>query len=332
MKRVMISALISALAVGLVAFAAEAQQRRNRRGNNRARQAQQQQERRIPNSPAIAEAMGDVQWGMSKAKLMAHFQKQIREKYRPRLAKAAGAIEEDRLRHQMNDELHRLRSSYVQFNGRTTGWDVSFLQREYTHRNNEAMFVVREQDSQNFFFFINDRLWKWYRAFNAEVFAGRSFDQFAQALEGRFGPARRREGETYPGGGTRQWLEWQNESTSLRAIDENRFYGFYCLVFTDRETLGNIDNLRTNRSEPRNSRHALVDAVTVPEGDSGGEAGDGNADIVDRLTGRIRNRQQAPENSGGAARGGTSGRSGSRSTPAQSRDGTGIDDDPLSGI
>ena len=33
---------------------------------------------------------------------------------------------------------------------------VSFLKGEFTHGNGESMFVVRDKNSQNFYFFINN--------------------------------------------------------------------------------------------------------------------------------------------------------------------------------
>jgi len=34
--------------------------------------------------------------------------------------------------------------------------------------------VINDGNSQNFYFFINNHLWKWFKAFNADVFSGQS--------------------------------------------------------------------------------------------------------------------------------------------------------------
>lgn len=243
-------------------------------------------------SAAISPAMGDLHWGMTKAEVLTYFQGQIRERYRPLLAKAAGAIEEDRLRAEMGDELRRLRESEVCFRGEHTGWDASFIKDEFTHNNNECLLVRNDANSQNFYFFINSKLWKWYKAFNAEVFQGQNFAQFSQALQARYGASRQGSGELSAGSGTRQWLEWQDATTRLRAIDQTHFYGFFCLVFEEKETLGNLATLRRNAPPARDGHHALVDSVTSGEGETANP--DANPDIVDRITGNIRNRQDAP--------------------------------------
>jgi hypothetical protein len=279
MNRVVVTTWLSVLCV--VASAGPAMAQRGRTNET-------------PHSDAIAPALGDISWGMTKDELLGHFTKKVKDEYRPKLAKAPGAIEEQRLRHQMTEEIRRIRESYVEFTGRTTGWDVSFLRDEFTHRNGESMLVVKDGRAQNFYFFINNRLWKWYRAFNQEVFANASFDEFAAALQARFGKARERRGAVHEGASEKHWLEWQNDNTRLRAIDETTFYGFYCLVFEDKDVLSRLDELRTHQRARRDDGHSLVESVTVEEGDGSG-GGDANRDIVDRITGKIRRREQAPE-------------------------------------
>ena len=72
------------------------------------------------------------------------------------------------------------------FRGTSTGWDVSFLRGEFTHGNDESMLVMRDENSQNFYFFFGGKLWKWYKAFDAEVFAAGDFaNRPGQGLEER---------------------------------------------------------------------------------------------------------------------------------------------------
>lgn len=291
------------LGVSLLCFLAVSVEAQRGRHGRRQRHAQPAREAAPPNSAAIAEALGDLHWGMEPRQVHQYFVNKIRERYREPLTKAPGTIEEDRIRHDMENEIRRLRESYVRFDGDRTGWDLSFLRTEFTHGNRESMLVYRDENSQNFYFFIGGRLWKWYKAFDAAVFQGQSFDQFAQAVQGRFGRAADRTGTLVEGGPVQHWLEWQDGSTRLRAVDQNRFYGFYCLVFEDRATLGRLDELRTHTLPSQAEQgHALVESVTLPEG--GEQTGDANADIVDRITGNIRRR---PETNGAQGRSGSSG-------------------------
>lgn len=312
-RKSVVTLTLVATALCMLAVGVEAQ-----RGRRAARRQPAAQEQAAPRSAAIAPALGDLRWGMEPRAVHDYFRDKIRETYRVRLSKAPGTIEEDRIRHEMDEELRRLRESYVRFDGERTGWDLSFLRGEFTHGNRESMLVYRDENSQNFYFFIQGRLWKWYKAFDAEVFQGQSFQQFAEAVQGRFGPAVERTGRLVPNGPEQHWLEWQDDSTRLRAIDQTRFYGFYCLVFEDKDTLRRLDSLRTNTIDTTAQQgHSLVDSVTLPEGGEV-ESDDSHADIVDRITGNIRRRPEEAEE-GASARGRQgSQRSGGRSasTPA----------------
>lgn len=290
MKRLAVFSIAASLVIGLFAtFAPDADaQRRGRRAKNAS----------APMSEGIANALGEVQWGWSRNELYSHFEKDIKAKYREKMAKARDAMTQDNIRAQMTNELGRIRRSFTRFDGQTSGWDVSFLRDEFTHNNGESMLVVRDGNSQNFYFFINDKLWKWYKAFDSSVFDGADFDAFSRALTGRFGKGLSREGKLTERGDDKQWLEWQDQSTRLRAIDENRFYGFYCLVFEDKATLKNLDRLRTNRAE-RQGTHSVVDAVTADDDAAPSTA---NQDIVDRITGRIRRRDNADEDKSSMSR------------------------------
>lgn len=286
MKRVLLMVLVGLVALGAGAFGeghAEAQKKKKKGGAVAAQVA-------APKSEAVAKALEPLKWGMGKQEVLAHFVKTIEEKYKKPLSEATDAITEDRLRHDMREEIAQIRATLVKFDGTTTGWDVSFLRPEFTHHNGEEMFVVRDQNSQNFYFFIQGKLWKWYKAFDAEVFAGQPFEDFAAALEGRYGKGAERSGKLGPRGDEKRWLEWQSKATRLRAIDENRFYGFYCLVFESNDTLAKLAALRANKDEGAKTGPSLVDSVTTEE-----SATTANEDVVDRVTGKIRNRKDAPK-------------------------------------
>lgn len=320
MRRKSVVLITSAAAVlCMVAVGVEAQRGR------RARPQPAAQQQAAPQSAAIAESLGELRWGMEPRAVHQHFQKQIREEFRVRLAKAPGILEEERIRHEMEERLRQLRESYVRFDGERTGWDLSFLTNEFTHGNRESMLVYRDGNSQNFYFFIQGRLWKWYKAFDASVFEGQPFEQFARAVQGRFGPAVERRGRLVENGPEQQWLEWQDETTRLRAIDQTRFYGFYCLVFEDKATLSRLASLRTNTIDTSNQGHSLVESVILPEGEDAAEGGGEHADIVDRITGNIRRRPEQPQ---GGSQSGARGRNRSQKAPAQSGSnrGLGLDD------
>lgn len=277
---------------------------------------------KVPVSAEISKSMTDLTWGMSKDELQKKLIDKVKEKYRPLVAKTKDAVEEDRLRNAATDEIKRIRESFVEFKGTSTGWDVSFLRGEFTHGNDESMLVQRDQNSQNFYFFIDGKLWKWYKAFDAEVFHAGDFAGFAGAVQRRFGPAKEVSGELTPGSGSRHWLEWQDDKTRLRAVDQSDFYGFYCLVFEEKATVGNLAKLRTHTREVASKQNTLVDAVTAPPS----RDADNSPDVVDRITGKSRASAPPPSADKGKGKG--------KNAEPQPAAASGVkkDDDPLSGL
>ena len=79
----------------------------------------------------------------------------------------------------------------------------------------------------DYFFFINDKLWRRYRAFSQDQFEGIPFEDAAVSFEKRFGPSRRVEKS-----GRLVGLEWQDSKTRLEALDNTAFYGIFCLIFS----------------------------------------------------------------------------------------------------
>lgn len=318
MRRVLSGLLMLLVAMAVVASGAEAQKKKKKAGKKA---------ENAPPSAEIAKSLADVKWGMSKDEVEKVFIEKIKAKYKPMIAKTKDAVEEDRLRQVAKQELARIREGYVEFDGKSTGWDVSFLKGEFSHKNDEAMLVVRDENSQNFYFFIGGNLWKWYKAFDAAVFPANNFATFAGAVQNKFGKAKEAKGELRTGAGERQWLEWQDDKTRLRAVDETDFYGFYCLVFEAKDTLGKLAKLRTHEDVKGDKKHALVEAVLSDN--SSGEDIDRSSNIVDRLTGKIRQREDAPEQ---AATGSGKSKSKSKASSAASSSSVDSSDDPLSGL
>ena len=279
----------------------------------------------VPVSAEISKSMGELSWGMTKDELQNQLITKIKEKYRPLVSKTRDAVEEDRLRLAATDEMKRIRDSYVDFKGTSTGWDVSFLRGEFTHGNGESMLVSRDQNSQNFYFFIHGKLWKWYKAFDAEVFRAGDFAGFGSSVQKRFGPARDASGELSAASGKRHWLEWQDDKSRLRAVDQSDFYGFYCLVFEQKSTVENLAKLRTHTHQVAEKQNALVDAVTAPASQ---DDSDRSPDVVDSITGK---RTGNSDGATASAKGPKGRKAAAAAAPAAPR-GVTSDDDPLNGL
>ena len=238
---------------------------------------------------ALEDSMGDIEWGWTPKQVYQHLAKGVESSYAKASAKAPDAIEEDRLRHKMQEEKRRIRQSYFAFDGTASAYDAGFLKQEFTQNNGEALLRVATTNAQDYFFFINDRLWKRYRAFDSSVFEGASFEEFGAALQKRYGPAKLRRGKLVPNGRETEWYAWTETRVLGKALDNNEFYGFYCLVLEDPKTVAKLDKLRKSpRTADKQGSESLVDLVADQD------VGDNNSDIADRISGKIR-RQDRPD-------------------------------------
>lgn len=322
MKRLSMGMVVF-LGLSLVVTAAQAA------GGSKKRKGKRAKKDEAPTSAQIAPALGDIEWGMTQRQLTQQLINRVKETYRPLVAKTRDVVEEDRLREEARVKIKAIKDSLVEFDGRSTGWDASFLRNEFTHNNGEAMLVTRDENSQNYFFFIDGKLWKWYKAFEASAFKVRDFKGFSRVVQGKFGRAKRAKGKDASGRTTKS-LEWQDADTSLRAVDQTRFYGFYSLVFAEKQTQERLAVLRTEKGDRGPKRHALVDSVVTDEG----FGDDQSPDIVDRITGKRRARREvaAPAQS---AKGSNRRKAGMRKrAPEPKRSTSDIvgDDDPLKGL
>lgn len=305
------------LTLFVLAFSVEGAQAERKKGKQR------QKTQKPAISAEIARVLGDLKWGMSEDDVLKMSIDKVREHFKELVSKTKDPVEDDRLRTAERDKIKTIRESLVRFDGQSTGWDIGFLSDEFTHNNGESMVVMKDSNSQNFYFFIDGRFWKWYKALDISVFAGKGFQDFVDAMQRKFGEAKMMEGELVPGKEKRKWLEWEDKRTRLRAIDQTAFYGFYCLVFEEKKTLKKLASLRKSPSKKSSTSHALVDSVTSEKDVSANP--DMSPNVVDRITGKVRQQEQpAQANDRDKER-----RSGSQSPSraAQSKD-----DDPLSGL
>lgn len=310
MKKGIVVALVSTfVALLFVHQGAEARRRRTRRVVQAG----------PPVSAEISKAL-TVDWGTGHAKVIEFHTKQIQETYAKKLREiGTDAILEDRTRTEMDNEIAKVRDSYIEFRGQRNGWRVSFIGDEFRDNAGQSMVVVREPSAQRFYFFENDALTKMFVAFNAEVFPGLSFEQFAERIQERYGPAQR---VMRTNARTQQEelaeLRWQDNKTLLAAIDQTNFYGIFSLRFTDK----NRPQQQASAGDANPRGNALLDQA-IRNG-----AGDAHSDVIDRITGR---RRAAP---GGTAQAQPAGgpRSARPAAPATAAPVVPSEDDPLGGI
>jgi hypothetical protein len=289
-----------------------------------------------PHSNQIAQELGGIQWGATHDQVVEYFARTITARYQP-LLRNKGQVEQDRLIQDRDHEIAQVRGSYVTFNGAANQrrWDTSFIGSEYTHNNGETMLMREDPQSgsREFFFFFNDRLWKRFQARNIPASPSGQrieFATFASSLEQLFGRGLHRMAE----GSADQLasVEWQDDQTRLRVVDNSTFYNSFGLIYEERATLNRLADLR--RNAPTKTTTSTTARLNPAEPVVGNVEGDPNADIVDRITGKMRRVQDGPAGGSGARPGATPAAGSSTPAPAppSSSGGSNANDDPLRGL
>jgi hypothetical protein len=232
----------------------------------------------------IKELKGIYTWGMSlqvvKDKLFA----KIDESYKDQLEKARlEPAKNDKIRQNIKADKDRISKSFVKFEGRTPGWDVSIIDEEFVPNNGESMLIYKEPKSTRYFFFSNDALFKMYVAFDKEVVQGKSFTAFGDLMQGKFGKAQPVYRTVVTHGMKEQVLDtyqWRsNEGDGLRLVDRSKFYDVYCLVIYDRQVSDRQAEVRKANAD-KIPKGSFVDSVIDKASDR-----DENDNVVDRITG-----------------------------------------------
>jgi hypothetical protein len=237
------------------------------------------------NEKAVSELMGPWKWGMTVEEVLAVLGKQLTERKAAELAKMTDVYEQTQARKAIKKDVDAVRQTLVKFEGQRTGWDVSIIEGEFLHKNNESMMNYREtdpasgRDQQRFFFFQEGRLWKQFIAFNMEPYKGKTFDDFRQAMESRYGAGRPITKVDREGKEKTVAVAWRAPNTYLRAIDLMQFYSNFCLAFSDASVEERMDVLRADRASKISTPRA---SVTDAAGED--KVNDPNADVIDRIT------------------------------------------------
>jgi hypothetical protein len=247
---------------------------------------------------SVAKLMARFRWGMTPDEVMSLLAADLTATYDERLAKERDAFRQDHIRREQATELERLKEDFVKFDGHKTGWDVSVVDQEFAHNNDESMVVVREregQDQRRFLFFYRDKLWKQVIAFNTDrpPFKGKNFDEFTAVFEQRFGSG----GMAFRKKLTSDeqvfdHLEWPiSDDFGMWATDMGTLYSNYCIVLMRTSVMDGIEKSRKQRAPAHYVAGGLVDSLLRSTTSS---KKDDNLDIVDEITGRHSSRTDPP--------------------------------------
>ena len=211
---------------------------------------------------AVQEALGERRWGMSKADVLKMLKAQIRAAFEKRIKVERDIMRQDALYQESQEAARRLSENYVSFEGPKSGWDVSPIAAEFTRGNRETMLVVNGKNSRDFYFFIQGKLWKWYRELPSDATYDGEAEPVVAKFEARFGrgkPQMERRNDSkivYPG------ATWTDGSTRVTALQRG---SEACVIYEDLATLDQLAVLR-HHVEPKakgSKTAATIDAILL---------------------------------------------------------------------
>jgi hypothetical protein len=211
---------------------------------------------------ALAEKFAGFKFGMTKDEVLAVLQKQINERFEEKIKATTDVAMQDRYRKEKKAELARTASTYVEFNGKKTGWDVSIVENEFAHNTGESMMERWENDGgknqRRFFFFYNQKLWKMFISLDVSMIPDdkRTFETFKGVMEGQYGK----------GGVDGGTIAWRAGEFDVRAIDRLKDYGALGLVLEEPKVRNELVALRESKAPPKQETPSVIKAVIDPEG------------------------------------------------------------------
>jgi len=267
-----------ALSMALVANAGDASAKKRKRGAKRPPPA---------DAEAISGLMGEYRWGMNKEQVLEKLKKRVQEDFSERLRGTVNdPTKNSFVRAEMRQAIKRVSLSFVEFDGQTSGYDVSIVDREFEHETGESMLVGKDGASQRFFFFNKGRLYKMFVAFDKERIGDRTFEEFGRLMQAQLGPAEAVYKEVTIREEKRKILDhfkwWSKSGDGLRLVDRSAFYGVYSLVVFDARAAKRLEAHRRSVSPKRNDSNALVDSVVNAKR----YEDDVNESIMDDIAGR----------------------------------------------
>jgi hypothetical protein len=206
-------------------------------------------------SQAIRQALGTLQWGMSKADLIKLLKAEIRADFERQIKVERDIMRQDAIYQQSKERAQRLGENFVSFDAAKSGWDVSPIASEFTRGNREAMLVVTGKGTRDMYFFIQGKLWKWYRELDADTVGASNTTAALAALKRRFGAGKpqqdRLDQSEAPYAGT-TWSDGTTRATALLRGPDT------CLIFEDLRTLENLSKLRFHAQTAKTSSGSTV--------------------------------------------------------------------------
>ncbi len=209
---------------------------------------------------ARAELMGSFSWGMSKDEVISALSKQLDERYAEKIADTTDVYKQDQLRKEKAKEIKRVKKSFVSFEGKKTGWDVSIIDEQFAHGTDESMIEYWEnqggKNQRRFFFFADGQLYKMFIQIDTTQFPEeqQGFDFFSGLMKSKFG------GDVADAKAS--YEKYAADQIFVKAVDKTKFYDAFCLIVIDPGRARTVNAVRVERIKKADDEDKILKQVT----------------------------------------------------------------------
>jgi hypothetical protein len=212
----------------------------------------------------LALNMQSYKFGMTKEEVIANLTKSINERYEEKIKATTDMMTQDRLRKDRKAEITRIERTYLAFNGKKGGWDVSIVEEEFAHNTGESMLEKWEKEdgknNRRFFFFHEGKLYKMFIQLDVSILPEdkRNFATFKGVMTSSYGA----------GAVEADRITWKTPEFEVRAIDKLKAYGAVALVIEEPRVKRDLVAIREAKAPPKKETNPIIKAIVETDGSS----------------------------------------------------------------
>jgi hypothetical protein len=223
-----------------------------------------------PTIQSAASLLEGFRWGVNHAEVLRIYNAtdgRFDQEYNPVLAKMQPGSRMQALEADRDNRKAAFAASFIEFKDTPTGYDSTGIKDEFTYRNHESVMNVDKDGKRRYFFFIGappgERFWKFYDeiALKEGGPLGKTFQEAVTKLNVQLGAAARVRAADPSQGITVTTADWQDASTHVRAMDRS-YQHIVGVVLEERQTLGALPNLRSNKADDPLAMDPSISAIT----------------------------------------------------------------------
>jgi hypothetical protein len=212
-----------------------------------------------PTNP-IDNDLGKLKWGMTVEEVKNTFHEKIDASYKEKMKGVRDVTQSDALSAQKKKEKDTFDASYKKFDtqGDIGKLSVAIISNEIQVGANEAMLVIRDDKSQRYLFFADDKLYKLFVAYDGAYLGDVKFPDFILKITDKHGEPAKKFERKIKTDNVMVACNWSDTTANLWVEDKRDVYGSVVLIY-DTPTGRQIDRSKQIDPPKTKSKYGVDD-------------------------------------------------------------------------